>query len=299
MSQLRAYAQLMRLPNVFTAFADICLGGLAAGALPQRWFAFGLLLLSSACLYSGGMVLNDLYDFEQDKRERPFRPLPSERISRWTALWFGYALLLSGLLLAFLSGWRAEGLSWTPGDVAGFLVTAIILYDACMKRTWAGPIGMGACRFLNVLLGLSIGGSIGGLRNLHLAAIVGVYIIGVTWFARTEARMSNQRMLTGAAGAMLLGLLLALPLPLGLERSLGTILFPYMLVALGFFLGLPVCQAIVTPTPANVQAAVKRAIMGLAALDAVLATAFAGLWGLLVLLLLLPALYLGRRIYST
>jgi 4-hydroxybenzoate polyprenyltransferase len=245
------------------------------------------------------MALNDLYDFEQDKRERPFRPLPSGRIGRWAALWFGYGLLFCGLLLAFLSGWRSEGLSWAPGDVAGFLVTAIILYDAWLKRTWAGPLGMGACRFLNVLLGLSLAGSVGGLRNLHLAAVVGVYIVGVTWFARTEARTSNQRMLMGAAGVMLLGLLLALPTPLGLERGLGTILFPYMLVALGFLVGLPVSQAIVKPTPVNVQAAVKRAIMGLVVLDAVLATAFAGLWGLLVLLLLPPALYLGRRIYST
>ena len=36
MSQLRAYAQLMRLPNVFTAIADIVLGALAAAALPAR-----------------------------------------------------------------------------------------------------------------------------------------------------------------------------------------------------------------------------------------------------------------------
>ena len=33
MSQLRAYAQLMRLPNVFTAIADIVLSALAAAAL--------------------------------------------------------------------------------------------------------------------------------------------------------------------------------------------------------------------------------------------------------------------------
>src|SRR5713226_7252494 len=139
MSRLRVYAQLVRLPNVFTALADICLGGLAAGALPDHLLPFGLLLLSSACLYSGGMVLNDLYDFEQDKRERPQRPLPSGRISRRAALWFGYALLGSGLLIASVAGWRSDGLNWTSGDVAGFLVVVILLYDIRLKRTWAGP----------------------------------------------------------------------------------------------------------------------------------------------------------------
>ena len=49
----------------------------------------------------------------------------------------------------------------------------------------------------------------------------------------------------------------------------------------------------------RVQAAVKRAIMGLIVLDAVLATALAGTVGLVILLLLVPALYLGRWIYST
>jgi len=91
--------------------------------------------------------------------------------------------------------------------------------------------------------------------------------------------------------------------PLELDPSKGSnagmFLFPYLLVALGFLVGLPVSHAIVNPTPPQVQAAVKRAIMGLVVLDAVLSLPFAGLWGLLILMLLVPALYLGRWIYST
>src|SRR5262249_61032160 len=64
--RLKPYAQLIRLPNVFTALADICLGALAVGALPGRWLPFTFLLLASACLYSAGMVWNDYFDFEQD-----------------------------------------------------------------------------------------------------------------------------------------------------------------------------------------------------------------------------------------
>ena len=84
-SSWRAYAQLIRLPNVFTALADIALGWLcavAAGTPAARWPSFLLLMASSACLYSAGMIWNDFFDVEQDQRERPFRPIPSGRISR-------------------------------------------------------------------------------------------------------------------------------------------------------------------------------------------------------------------------
>ena len=38
MSKLLAYAQLVRLPNTFTAMADICLGAMAAAGLAvERW----------------------------------------------------------------------------------------------------------------------------------------------------------------------------------------------------------------------------------------------------------------------
>jgi 4-hydroxybenzoate polyprenyltransferase len=314
MSRLRAYAQLVRLPNVFTAFADIGLGALATWALaggyptPWWWVSFGCLLAASGCLYGAGIVWNDFFDLEQDQRERPFRPLPSGRVTRQAAARLGTALLGTGLGFATLGGWRAEGLDGTPLLLAVLIAVAVLLYDGWLKRTWAGPLGMGACRFLNVLLGLCVGSASVGEESavtfpwdwgVHLAAVVGLYIVGVTWFARTEARMSRRSALTAAAGVMLGALALALPLPLWFPPDTSSPLFPYLLVGLGFLVGLPVCQAIDRPAPPTVQAAVKRAIFGLVVLDATLATALAGTVGLVLLVLLLPAMYLGRCIYST
>src|SRR4051812_42314353 len=101
--RLRPYAQLVRLPNVFTAFADIGLGGLAAaahserhpGALLDHWLPFLLLLLASGLLYCAGMVWNDFFDIEQDRRERPFRPIPSGNVPLRTAGRLGGALLIA------------------------------------------------------------------------------------------------------------------------------------------------------------------------------------------------------------
>ena len=58
-------------------------------------------------------------------------------------------------------------------------------------------------------------------------------------------------------------------------------------------------RAIANPIPERVQAAVKRTILGLVLLDAILATALAGPIGLAILLLLVPAKILGRWVYST
>ena len=59
-------------------------------------------------------------------------------------------------------------------------------------ETPLGPAAMGLCRFLNVLLGLSLAGTLAVPGGLHLAAVVGLYVAGVTWFAHAEARESRQ-----------------------------------------------------------------------------------------------------------
>src|SRR5262249_12786654 len=183
MSRLRAYAQLVRLPNVFTAFADIALGALAVWGVGRAapaagwWLSFAALLAASGCLYSAGMVWNDFFDFEQDRGERPFRPIPSRRVTRRAAAWLGTVLLGAGLLFAAAAGWRGTAWDRTPLLLGGILAAAILLYDGWLKRTGAGPLGMGTCRFLNVMLGLTVGGVVGPSWNWewHLAAVVGVY----------------------------------------------------------------------------------------------------------------------------
>jgi 4-hydroxybenzoate polyprenyltransferase len=300
MDRLRPYLQLVRLPNVFTALADIALAALATWAvqdqpLTHHLLPFLLLCLASACLYCGGMAWNDFFDVEQDRHERPYRPIPSGRVSRQTAGILGGLLLGAGVAFALLSALsHPAGSRAAPIVIALALVGAILTYDGWLKRTGMGPVAMGACRFLNVLLGLTVAGTPIERWGWLLALVVGLYIVGVTWFARTEARVSNQTALGGAAAVMLAALLLAVPVPALSPPGSASPLFPYLLVVLGFLIGIPVSKAIAGPTPRHVQAAVKRSLMGLVVLDAVLATAIAGTLGLILLILLVPILYLGR-----
>jgi 4-hydroxybenzoate polyprenyltransferase len=299
--RLLPYAQLLRLPNVFTAFADILLGALAAGTVLTRPFGTVALLLASGCLYCAGMVWNDYFDVAVDRKERPFRPLPSGKISLGTARLLGLGLLAAGLLFAALAGLTGAGWSSEPLVIAGTLVAAIVCYDGWLKQTPVGPLSMGACRLLNVLLGTSLAeaATLSPGHRMHLALVVGLYITGLTWLARNEAGRSLATQLRGAAAVLFAALIMGLALAARRPEGVVPVAFPFLLTGFGFLIGIPVLRAIAQPDPKNVQAAVKRCILGLVVLDAILATVYAGLWGLLILLLLPPALLLGRRVYST
>jgi 4-hydroxybenzoate polyprenyltransferase len=279
---------------------------MAAGALlsqrhdldPHAVIALLLLLGASACLYSAGMVWNDFFDVEEDRRQRPFRPIPSGRILRSTAGWLGAFLLLLGLGLAAGSTIHA---GWQPLLVAVPLAGCILLYDAWLKRTWVGPLAMGACRFLNVLLGTSAQVRLPTPELLYLASIIGVYIVGVTWFARTEATESRRGMLIAAAAVMGMAAVMALGLVTLIDPATpwGEYVFPSLLLAWTLVIGRKVWSAIERPLPERVQQAIKWCVLGLIPLDASLAFLFAGWAGLAILLLLLPGQYLGRWVYST
>jgi hypothetical protein len=304
MMHLLDFARLVRLPNVFTAMADIGLAALATDLpLPERLIPFACVLLATVALYWSGMVFNDYFDIEQDKRERPHRPLASGRIPTGTAFRLAALLMAIGLLFAALADWTGGSANWRALPVAIALCVAILLYDGWLKSTRAGPAVMGSCRFLNVLLGLSVAPEPIAAWGVALALVLGVYITGVTWFARTEAHVSNQSMLIVGAAFMLTGLIIALTVP-PLAQRVGlaphtAVAFPYLLTAFGCYVGSAVIRAIRQPVPRRVQAAVKRALLGLIVLDAVLATAMAGLAGLVLLVLMLPAYFLGRWVYST
>src|SRR5207244_3615568 len=128
----------------------------------------------------------------------------------------------------------------------------ILLYDVWLKRTWFGPVAMGSCRFFNVLLGLTIAEetSLRWPARIYIASVIGLYIVGVTWFARTEARTSKKAQLAGGASVMGAALVLALATPLWSVGGASSVLFPYLLVGLGFLIGIPAAQAIAEPTPA-------------------------------------------------
>jgi 4-hydroxybenzoate polyprenyltransferase len=268
---------------------------------------FWALLLASSSLYCAGMVLNDVNDVEVDRLERPQRPLPSGRISLSLARSLGYTLLALGVGLAAVAG--ALSGHYRSALVAIPLAVAIVLYDAIVKRTPLAPLLMGACRLLNVLLGMSL--LEGNWHTMHyiVAAGVGLYITGVTWFARKEAAESGRLQLALSIVVMIAGISVlasyphwadaALPL-VSLPRFVDPDRWPLVWTVMGLMITWRCAWAVFDPLPRRVQYAVKNCIFSLIMLDALVTFGVRGLpWTLAILVLLIPTMYLGRWIYST
>ncbi len=300
---MRAYLQLVRLPNVFTAMADILLGFLLTHRTLEPVGGFALLLGSSSLLYLAGMVLNDYFDREQDARERPFRPIPSGRVSATTALMLGLLLLAGGAAL----GWAATLAfgDWRPGMVATLLAAGVFTYDGLVKQTPVAPVVMGACRTLNVLLGMSLSFQAWSPAYWAVACGVGLYIVGVTTFARSEARDSGRWQLALGLTLLVAGLAVVASMP---GWATGTEWPPIRVQAnwyvfwglFGLLIGYRCLRAVLDPRPAMVQVAVRNCIFALVILDAAACLAVQEkFWGVVILLLLVPMLTIGRWIYST
>lgn len=297
-----AYMELVRLPNVFTAMADVAMGFLFVRSItgPRDAGILALLLLASSLLYTAGMVLNDLFDFDVDARERPGRPLPSGRVSRRAARLLGCELLLLGAAAAWAASFVAGGL--TSGVVAGILIGCILLYDAWLKRTPLGSLAMGGCRMLNVLLGMSVATGPWTTAHWLVAGGIGSYIVGVTWFARTEARTSSRLQLTLATAIMLLGIAI-LGSFAGWREEVGPMRLQrwrILMTVLGLLIGWRCLRAVLQPVPARVQMVVKHGILSLVILDASVCYVTQGpTAAMAVLALLVPTVVLGRWVYST
>jgi 4-hydroxybenzoate polyprenyltransferase len=300
--RITAWLQLMRLPNVFTAVADVTMGFVITHGELQPVLHFALLVAASCLLYLSGMVLNDVFDAEVDVRERPERPIPSGRVSRTAAAAVGWAMLVTGIALAWLVTFIAN--DWRPGVIATLLAACIVLYNGVLKRSRFAPLLMGECRFLNVLLGMSLPIVPWGKAELLIAAGVGVYIIGVTMFARTDARVSTRSRLLSGFTVLLAGiaLLAAVPALTG-ERpplEVSTTGWYLLWAALGLITARRCVMAIFEPSPPRVQAAVRHCVQSIIVLDAAVCVGYASAyWGFAVLALLVPTLLLTMWLNST
>lgn len=172
--------RLTRPFNVVLFLAATALGGvLAAGGAAFEGEALGRLLLamlSATLVGAGSMVVNDLYDVEIDRINRPDRPLASGRVSRRTAWGFYGGLSLAG---AALGAW----VSPLHGLIATVSVGFLWAYSVGLKGTvLLGNVAVGA----TIALGVLFGGLAAGPANGPLWA--GVFLGGVIVFVREIAK---------------------------------------------------------------------------------------------------------------
>lgn len=313
-SQLWAWAQLVRLPNVFTVLADVSAAFLLVHHGPTPVIRFILVALAGVALYWAGMILNDVFDVEQDRKQRPQRPIPAGLISLRQARVAGWLLLLAGIGIATTSGRiPADGAptTWLPAMVATALAIMIIAYDGPLKKTPLAPAAMGSCRVLSFLLGASpcfaivAGTPLFEKYLLGIAVGFGVYIMGITTMARREAEGGPSSNLPVGLIVITLGALMLAFAPQLSPNQAGWALpangvFPLMIGAISFPVVMRGFRAVREPTPIKIQTTIRIGIFTIIPLAASYAFLGAGpLWGLALFGLTIPSLYFSLQFRVT
>lgn len=189
MARFRVYVEFARPFTLVAPALGMASGAASAiGAYPAETWRPALLLypaigtLMAAVLNAASNALNQIYDLEIDRVNKPKRPLPSGRLSRveaWTFTWIAYAIAIALAWLVAPAGRRE--CFWIV--VVAAVIT--VVYSAPPLRTkrfgvWANvtiaiPRGM-----LLKVAGWSAVKTILGVEPWFIGAIFGLFLLGAS-----------------------------------------------------------------------------------------------------------------------
>lgn len=294
---LKGYLQLVRPANLPTAAADVLAGMVLAGVVAKVnkssfWdiefsLPFFCLVLASVLLYAGGVVLNDVFDFQLDKQERPERPIPSGIVPLKSASIFGGILLVLGIVLGFY-------VHVLSGSIAFVLALSILLYDGVSKKhTFLGPLNMGVCRGLNLLLGMSVFGT---LLHWEYAIVPVVYIAAITLISRGEVHGDNKKHIVFAG--MLYALVCIAVLVFHYNNDGNTLQTIPFILLFAILIYTPLVKAFLNNSPGNIKKAVIGGVLSIIVLDAIMAVGFSNWMVGIGILLLLPLSIILSKLFA-
>lgn len=292
MKKLVGYLRLMRPANVVTAITDVLAGIAISGYL----FSVGwevplpiiLLCISTIGLYSGGIIFNDVFDAKLDSIERPERPIPSGLISVTAATVFGSVCFLIGVISAYFVGTLSFILS------IGIAVACLVYNKWAKHNTLFGPLNMGLCRGLNLLLGVSIVS--GAVEKWWFLALVPImYIASITMISRGEVHGGSKRMLY--FGAFLYAIVISCVLYFATTMGdLGISLL--FVIPFAWMIFTPLFKAVKNPIGPNIGKAVKAGVIALILMNAAWVSVFADWKTALAVVFLLPLSILLSKAFA-
>jgi hypothetical protein len=336
---LRQYLLLIRVPNLFTVPSNVMSGYFAL--TPSSNADLGQLIsliISSVFLYISGIVLNDYFDIEVDRKERPNRPLVSGRITRRSALIISGASIIAANILAFL-------VSWASLVISASLTAVIIAYNYRLKRNaLSNPLTMASARFLNVILGGS--SALGLSLIMHQTHMVLVFVfVGISLFLYTAAiSVLSRKEIADPENPSLRSSWVAIAISISIVFVLIALILVIGLLAyfqIGFILNLLIFSSLMTITflrlifkiriltkpigrieneqqyyvsmadqkgrkkiywkaALEIQNTIKIMVLSIVILDSIFLSGLVGIhYGMATLLLVIPPIYLGRKLYVT
>ncbi|MEM2021425.1 MAG: geranylgeranylglycerol-phosphate geranylgeranyltransferase [Zestosphaera sp.] len=117
--RVQAYLELLRIHNVIATLLTTMMGWLTVRVVAPTLNIASLIipLFAVAVISSAGYVINDYFDAEVDKVNKPYRPIPSGRVTAREALALSLALFLTGTL---------------PSTFVGLYTTLFVWFNACV-----------------------------------------------------------------------------------------------------------------------------------------------------------------------
>ena len=296
-TRLWAWLQLFRAPNLLTVPGDPIAGFLLAQATglsaTRPDIRLALAGAVSLLIYAAGLLWNDWFDRPEDLRERPSRPLPSGRVRAGQVALVANALVAAAVAVAAVAG---RTTLW----VAVVLGAVVLAYDMVLKRVaLLGPLAMGACRGLSVLVGAAAFGRDGLTCPPVIAAAGGItlYVAAVTWLARGETRqktVTDQKVaITVALGVWLVAVAVALLVAGAVQAQWQRTMVLLLVVLASAWLRSCLWALGPRPEPQLVQRTVGGLIRGIILVQAMLVLV-AGWTGLTIAIALMACFLLNR-----
>jgi 4-hydroxybenzoate polyprenyltransferase len=232
---LRAFVDLGRPFTLVAPALGFLSGGLTAiGAAPREAWTPSLLVAPligsamAACLNAGNNALNQIYDLDIDRVNKPKRPLPSGRLSvadtwAFTAVTYVVALVLAWFVAP---GGRHECV-W----LVAIAVVCTFLYSVPPFRTkrlgiWANVTIAIPRGVLLKVAGWSSVKTIAGVEPWYIGAIFGLFLLGATT-TKDFADMEGDA----------LGFCRTLPIQYGVRRAAWMIspsfVVPFLMIPIG------------------------------------------------------------------
>jgi len=187
--KLLSYIRLIRPVNLFIILFTLYavrflfifpIAGFQYAALPVNEITYALFSLSFVLVAAGGYIINDYYDIEIDRINKPAKVIISNTVSpsaAWKTYW---TLNILALLLGFWSAYKAG--AYLFGFLFLFYVLALWCYSYRLKSTLLyGNIIVALCLALVPLAGIYIQSG-GGALSLSISTIH-YYAWGVSFFA--------------------------------------------------------------------------------------------------------------------
>lgn len=159
---MKHYITLLRPVNFFITGASVYVSCLLAGGTQAQFLAMLFASLGGAFIGGGGMVINDLFDIEIDKVNKPLRPLASGAVDKFDAMMFYAGITGAGLIMSAYATRSAFIIAFAA-------VPVIFLYSQRFKsKPLIGNLIVGGLTGLAFIYG---GAAVGNIKQAIMPAV--------------------------------------------------------------------------------------------------------------------------------